>query len=111
MSFEGKNLKEMGKWKIYFSEKIWTPGAGLPRPVAMYTEQKRNATIIFYYILTNLKLIIQSEIIAFSSSALDIRLPRMQETDFHCDEYIRSYSMPTMDMLKVVNHTVRMRKR
>ena len=32
----------------------------------------------------------------------------MQETDFHFDEYLRSYSMPTMG---IVNHTVRMRKR
>ena len=35
----------------------------------------------------------------------------MQETDFHFDEYLRSCSLPTMGMLKVVNHTVRMRKR
>ena len=35
----------------------------------------------------------------------------MHETDFHIDEYLRSYSMPTMGMLKVVNHTVHMRKR
>ena len=34
----------------------------------------------------------------------------MQETDFHFDEYLRSYSMPTIVMLKVENHTVRMRK-
>ena len=34
----------------------------------------------------------------------------MQETDFHFDEYLRSYAMPTVGMLKVVNHTVRMRK-
>ena len=25
----------------------------------------------------------------------------MQETDFHFDEYLRSYSMPTIGMLKV----------
>ena len=50
---------------------------------------------------------IQSEIIAFSTSALDIRL---QETDFRFDKYLRSYSMPTMSILKVINHTVRMRK-
>ena len=35
---------------------------------------------------------------------------RMQETDFHFDEYLRSYAMHTVGMLKVVNHTVRMRK-
>ena len=35
---------------------------------------------------------------------------RMQETDFHLDEYLRSYLMPTVGMLKVENHTVRMRK-
>ena len=34
----------------------------------------------------------------------------MQETDFHFDEYSRSYEMPTVGMLKVVNQTVRMRK-
>ena len=34
----------------------------------------------------------------------------MQETDFHVDAYLRRYSMPTMGMLKVVNHTVRMRE-
>ena len=34
----------------------------------------------------------------------------MQEADFHFDAYLRSYSMPTMGMLKVENHTVRMRK-
>ena len=36
MSFEGKNLKEMGKWTedIYMilEKKIWTLGAGLPQP-------------------------------------------------------------------------------
>ena len=26
----------------------------------------------------------------------------MQETDFHFDEYLRSYAMPTVGMLKVV---------
>ena len=35
---------------------------------------------------------------------------RVQQTDFHFDEYLRSYSMPTIDMLKVVYHTVPMRK-
>ena len=54
---------------------------------------------------------IQSEIIAFSSSELEISVFQMQETDFHSDEYLRSYSLPTMGMLKVVNHTVRMHKR
>ena len=34
----------------------------------------------------------------------------MQETDFHFDEYLRSYAMPTVGMLKVVNHRVRMGK-
>ena len=34
----------------------------------------------------------------------------MQETDFYFDEYLRSYSMPTISMLKVENYTVRMRK-
>ena len=34
----------------------------------------------------------------------------MQQTNFHFDEYLRSYSMPTIDMLKVVYHTVCMRK-
>ena len=54
---------------------------------------------------------IQTEIIAFSTSAQDVRLPiQMQETDFHFDEYLRSYAMPTVGMLKVVNHAVRMRK-
>ena len=32
----------------------------------------------------------------------------MQENDFHFDSYLRRYSMSTMGMLKVVNHTVRM---
>ena len=30
--------------------------------------------------------------------------------DFHFDEYLRSYSMPTMGILKVINNTMRMRK-
>ena len=34
----------------------------------------------------------------------------MQETAFHFHAYLRSYSMPTMGMLKVENHTVRMRE-
>ena len=34
----------------------------------------------------------------------------MQETDFHFDAYLRSYSMLTMGMLKVKNYTVRMRE-
>ena len=34
----------------------------------------------------------------------------MQETDFPFDAYLRSYSMPTTGMLKVENHTVRMRE-
>ena len=38
------------------------------------------------------------------------RVMNPQETDFHFDEYLRVYSMPTMGMLKVVNHTVRMHK-
>ena len=52
---------------------------------------------------------IQSEIIAFLLLR-DILGFRMQQTDFHFDEYLQSYSMPTIDMLKVVYHTVRMRK-
>ena len=51
---------------------------------------------------------IQLEIIAFSTSVLDIRLPHARK-GFHFDEYLRNYSMPTMGMLKVVNNTVRMR--
>ena len=51
----------------------------------------------------------ESEIIAFSTCALDIRLSNTR-TDFHFDEYLRSYPMPTMGMLKVVIHKVRMRK-
>ena len=54
---------------------------------------------------------IQSETIAFSTSALDtVSGFRMEETDFHFDAYLRSYSMPTMGMLKVENRTVRMRE-
>ena len=34
----------------------------------------------------------------------------MKEADFHFDAYLRSYSMPTMAMLKVENHKVRMRE-
>ena len=34
----------------------------------------------------------------------------MQETDFNFDEYLRSYSMPTISMPKLENYTVRMRK-
>ena len=34
----------------------------------------------------------------------------MQETHFDFNEYFRSYSMPTIGMLKVVIHTMRMRK-
>ena len=34
---------------------------------------------------------------------------RMQEADFHFDEYLRGYAMPTVDILKVINHTVCMR--
>ena len=52
---------------------------------------------------------IQSEIIAFSTSALDVGLPNAT-TDFHFDEYLRSYSMPAVGMLRVVCRTVRMRK-
>ena len=34
MSFERKNLQEMGKWTedIVIPKKIWTPGIGLPQP-------------------------------------------------------------------------------
>ena len=35
---------------------------------------------------------------------------RMQETDSHFNEYLRKYAIPTVGKLKVVNHTVRMRK-
>ena len=52
---------------------------------------------------------IQTEIIAFSTSALDIRLPNARNR-FHFDESFRSYAMPTVGMLTVVYHTVRMRK-
>ena len=48
---------------------------------------------------------IQTEIISYSNSALDVRLPYER-----IDEYLRSYSMPTVGMLKVVNYRVRMRK-
>ena len=34
----------------------------------------------------------------------------MLETDFYFDEYLLSYLMPTMGMLKVEYNTVRMRK-
>ena len=30
----------------------------------------------------------------------------MQETDFNSNEYLRSYLMSTMGMLKVVNNTI-----
>ena len=33
-----------------------------------------------------------------------------RETDFHSDKYLRSYLVPTIGMLKEVNHRVRMRK-
>ena len=73
----------------------------------MYTEQKKKRN---NYISLNFEqTLIQSEIIAFYTSALDIRLPNAI-TDFHFDEYLQSYSMPTMGMLKVENHTVRMRE-
>ena len=52
---------------------------------------------------------IQSEIIAFSTSTLDIRLPNARNR-FSFDAYLRSYSMPIMGMLKVEKNTVRMRE-
>ena len=52
---------------------------------------------------------IQTEIIAFSTSAVDVRLPNARNR-FSFDEYLRSYAMPTVGMLKVVYHTMRMRK-
>ena len=51
LTFEGKNLKEMGKWsqdRIYNSEKIWTPGAGLPTPPGnIYVYYHNNKKIFF----------------------------------------------------------------
>ena len=69
-----------------------------------YTEQKKKHNT--YIPLNFEQTMIQSEIIAFSTSSLD-RLPK---TDFYFDEYLRSYWMPTLGMLKVINHTVHMCK-
>ena len=44
---------------------------------------------------------IQTEIIVFSSSALDVRFPNARN-DFHFDEYLRNNAMPTVGMLKVL---------
>ena len=51
---------------------------------------------------------IQTETVAFCTSALDARLPNARNR-FSFFEYLRSYSMPTMGMLKVANHKERMR--
>ena len=48
---------------------------------------------------------IKSEIIAISASALGMRLPNARKkTDFQSNEYLRSYSMATTSMMKVVKH-------